>query len=160
MERVLIHIHGIVQGVGFRPFIHKQVRAYRLAGTIKNTSSGVELELEGEREELERFLADLPHKAPKLAVIEKIESEFFTELKHFTDFRILQSKTEDQRNTLISPDIGICSSPPISASARTACASCSTLPTGATAIPLSTVPTAAPALRSSRTCPMTGPRPR
>ena len=108
MERVLIHIHGIVQGVGFRPFIHKQVRAYRLAGTIKNTSSGVELELEGEREELERFLADLPHKAPKLAVIEKIESEFFAELKHFTDFRILQSKTEDQRNTLISPDIGIC----------------------------------------------------
>ncbi|MBQ1576426.1 MAG: acylphosphatase, partial [Oscillospiraceae bacterium] len=33
LERVLIHIHGIVQGVGFRPFIHKQVRAYRLAGT-------------------------------------------------------------------------------------------------------------------------------
>ena len=60
MERVLIHIHGIVQGVGFRPFIHKQVRAYRLAGTIKNTSSGVELELEGERAELERFVADLP----------------------------------------------------------------------------------------------------
>ena len=108
MERVLIHIHGIVQGVGFRPFIHKQVRAYRLAGTIKNTSSGVELELEGERAELERFIADLPHKAPKLAVIERVETEFSAELKHFSDFEILQSKTEAQRNTLISPDIGIC----------------------------------------------------
>ncbi|MBQ7473834.1 MAG: carbamoyltransferase HypF [Oscillospiraceae bacterium] len=108
MERVLIHIHGIVQGVGFRPFIHKQVRAYRLAGTIKNTSSGVELELEGEREELERFIADLPHKAPKLAVIERVETAFSPELKHFSDFQILQSKTEAQRNTLISPDIGIC----------------------------------------------------
>ena len=108
MERVLIHIHGIVQGVGFRPFIHKQVRAYRLAGTIKNTSSGVELELEGERAELERFIADLPRKAPKLAVIERVETEFSAELKHFTDFEILQSKTEAQRNTLISPDIGIC----------------------------------------------------
>ena len=97
MERVLIHIHGIVQGVGFRPFIHKQVRAYRLAGTIKNTSSGVELELEGERAELERFIADLPRKAPKLAVIERVETEFSAELKHFTDFEILQS-----------PDIGIC----------------------------------------------------
>ena len=108
MERVLIHIHGIVQGVGFRPFIHKQVRACRLAGTIKNTSSGVELELEGEREELERFIADLPRKAPKLAVIERVETEFSTELKHFSDFQILRSKTEAQRNTLISPDIGIC----------------------------------------------------
>ena len=108
MERVLIHIHGIVQGVGFRPFIHKQVRAYRLAGTIKNTSSGVELELEGERAELERFIADLPRKAPKLAVIERVETEFSAELKHFRDFEILQSKTEAQRNTLISPDIGIC----------------------------------------------------
>lgn len=108
MERVLIHIHGIVQGVGFRPFIHKQVRAYRLAGTIKNTSSGVELELEGERAELERFIDDLPRKAPKLAVIERVETEFSAELKHFRDFEILQSKTEAQRNTLISPDIGIC----------------------------------------------------
>ena len=108
MERVLIHIHGIVQGVGFRPFIHKQVLHYALRGTIKNTSSGVELELEGEREELERFIADLPEKAPKLAVIERVETDFSPELKGFRDFRILSSKTEAQRNTLISPDIGIC----------------------------------------------------
>ena len=108
MERVLIHIHGIVQGVGFRPFIHKLVLHYALCGTIKNTSSGVELELEGERAELERFLADLPLKAPKLAVIERVESAFYSELKGFSDFRILSSRTEEQRNTLISPDIGIC----------------------------------------------------
>ena len=108
MERVLIHIHGIVQGVGFRPFIHKLVLHYALRGTIKNTSSGVELELEGEREELERFLADLPEKAPKLAVIERVEYEFSPELKRFRDFQILTSRTEAQRNTLISPDIGIC----------------------------------------------------
>ena len=47
MQRVLIHIHGIVQGVGFRPFIHKLVKERGLRGYIKNTSSGVELELEG-----------------------------------------------------------------------------------------------------------------
>ena len=108
VERVLIHIHGIVQGVGFRPFIHKLVLHYELRGTIKNTSSGVELELEGEREELERFIADLPEKAPKLAVIERVEVDFSPELKGFRDFQILTSKTEAQRNTLISPDIGIC----------------------------------------------------
>jgi hydrogenase maturation protein HypF len=64
----LIHIHGIVQGVGFRPFIHKQVRDSALTGTIKNTSSGVELELEGEREELERFIADLPEQNEQLSL--------------------------------------------------------------------------------------------
>ncbi len=108
MVRALIHIHGIVQGVGFRPFIHKQVRDAGLTGTIKNTSSGVELELEGERETLERFVKELPDRAPVLAVIEHIEAEYFDELRHFSDFRILQSRTESVRNTLISPDIALC----------------------------------------------------
>ena len=57
LEREKIAVHGIVQGVGFRPFIHKLVQEYGLRGFIKNTSSGVELELEGERETLERFTA-------------------------------------------------------------------------------------------------------
>ena len=108
MERELLKIHGIVQGVGFRPFIHKLVEEYGLRGFIKNTSSGVELELEGERETLERFTAALPRRAPKLAVIESIEAEYTQELKNYPDFKILQSKTEEFRNTLISPDICIC----------------------------------------------------
>ena len=108
MERVLIKINGIVQGVGFRPFIHKLVRYYRLTGYIKNTSSGVELELEGERPELERFVADVPEKAPKLAVIESVEAQYGLPVIGFTDFEIRKSKTEEKRNTLISPDICIC----------------------------------------------------
>ena len=108
MERVLLHIRGIVQGVGFRPFIHKLVRETGLNGYIKNTSSGVELELEGEREDLERFVRSIPERAPKLAVIEKLEAEYVPTLVGYTDFRILSSKTEEFRNTLISPDIGIC----------------------------------------------------
>ena len=108
MERAIVNVHGIVQGVGFRPFIHKLVREYRLGGTIKNTSSGVELELEGERPELERFVADIPSRAPKLALIERIETRYSPELKGFSGFEILKSRTEELRNTLISPDIGIC----------------------------------------------------
>ena len=108
MERAWIHIRGIVQGVGFRPFIHRLVKEYGLVGTIKNTSSGVELELEGERDVLARFVAQLPDRAPLLAVIEEIEADYTTELRGFTDFRILDSKTEARRDTLISPDIGIC----------------------------------------------------
>ena len=45
VNRAWIHIRGIVQGVGFRPFVHRLVRELELRGTIKNTSSGVELEL-------------------------------------------------------------------------------------------------------------------
>lgn len=108
MQRVLIHIHGIVQGVGFRPFIHKLVKEHGLRGYIKNTSSGVELELEGEREELSGFIGDIPRRAPKLAVIEAMETEYLPDLEGYEDFRILSSKTEAFRNTLISPDICIC----------------------------------------------------
>lgn len=108
MERALIQIHGIVQGVGFRPFIHKLVTSYSLSGYIKNTSSGVELELEGERTELERFVADVPRKAPKLAVIESVECRYSNKLVGYDGFEIRQSKTEQFRNTLISPDICIC----------------------------------------------------
>ncbi len=108
MERLWLKIRGIVQGVGFRPFIHKQVKNCGLCGYIENTSSGVEIELEGEHEALRRFLDELPNRAPKLAVIENIESEFSRELKHFNGFEIRKSKREDERNTLVSPDISIC----------------------------------------------------
>ena len=108
MERACIHIRGIVQGVGFRPFIHKLVRELGLVGTIRNSSSGVELELEGERETLERLVRELPGRAPKLAVIEEIETVWSDELRGFTDFQILVSKTEALRDTLVSPDICIC----------------------------------------------------
>ena len=108
MERVWVHIRGIVQGVGFRPFIHKLVESRGLRGYIENTSSGVELELEGERGQLERFVAELPERAPVLAVIDGIEAVYSPELRHFEGFEIRKSKTEQQRRTLLSPDICIC----------------------------------------------------
>ena len=108
VERLCLKIRGIVQGVGFRPFIHKLVRRWGLNGYIKNTSSGVELELEGERPALERFVALLPEQAPVLAVIESMEASYSTELRGYEGFVIGQSQREEFRNTLISPDIGIC----------------------------------------------------
>ena len=108
MEAVQIRIHGIVQGVGFRPFVHRLVREYGLAGSIRNTSSGVELELEGERTALEAFVAALPERAPRLALIEQIETEYGLPPRSYEGFTILQSHAEQRRNTLVSPDIGIC----------------------------------------------------
>ena len=108
MEAVQIRIHGIVQGVGFRPFVHRLVREFGLAGSIRNTSSGVELELEGERAALEAFVRVLPERAPRLALIEQIETEYGLPLRGCEGFQILQSHAEQRRNTLVSPDIGIC----------------------------------------------------
>ena len=108
MKKALIRIEGVVQGVGFRPFVHRTVSDFGLKGYIKNTSSGVELELEGEEETLRRFVRELPERAPSLAVIEKVTAEYSDALSGFEDFRILESRTEQTRNTLISPDICIC----------------------------------------------------
>ena len=60
MQTLEIRIRGIVQGVGFRPFIHRLVCAYALKGNIRNTSSGVTLTLEGDAESLAAFLRELP----------------------------------------------------------------------------------------------------
>lgn len=107
MQTLEIIIRGIVQGVGFRPFIHRLVREHALNGSIRNTSSGVTLTLEGDEDRLRSFLRELPEKAPPLAVIEEIRTHEIP-FQGFSDFRIIASERQAERNTLISPDIGIC----------------------------------------------------
>ena len=102
MEAVHIKIHGIVQGVGFRPFVHRLVREHGLAGSIRNTSSGVELELEGRRTALEAFVRDLPGKAPRLALIEQIETEYGLPARGLSGFTILQSHAEEKAGSSAS----------------------------------------------------------
>ena len=107
MQAVEVTIKGIVQGVGFRPFIHRLVRRHHLNGTVRNTSSGVTLELEGEAGAIQMFLDEIPAEAPPLAVIEEIQSREIPE-QGFRDFRIIGSERQTERKTLISPDIAIC----------------------------------------------------
>ena len=107
-ERARIRINGVVQGVGFRPFIHRLVSEYALSGMIRNTSSGVEIELDGERTVLQRVIEEIPLKAPPLAMIEELRSEFVPVEKPYEGFRIQKSEAGALRNTLISPDLGIC----------------------------------------------------
>ena len=73
MIRLHIDIHGIVQGVGFRPFVHRLVGQYGLTGWVRNSSEGAELELEGAEEALEGFLSALRESAPPLALIESVD---------------------------------------------------------------------------------------
>ena len=102
-------IHGVVQGVGFRPFIFKIASANSLCGFVKNNPHGVELEVEGDEESIKTFELQMQTQLPPLAVIDKIESKT-VELLFEKDFRIIQSSIaeEDSKTALISPDIATC----------------------------------------------------
>ena len=69
-----ISVRGVVQGVGFRPFIYRLAQEYNLKGWVRNTSGNVEIEVEGDGESLEKFLSDLEAKAPPMARLEKVEA--------------------------------------------------------------------------------------
>lgn len=101
-----ISVYGIVQGVGFRPFIYKLAKGYNLSGWVLNTSSSVEIEIEGAREDIEEFITDIKRKAPPLSRIEDIK---ITEIKpnNYRDFVIKESE-ENLGYQLISPDIATC----------------------------------------------------
>lgn len=108
MIRLHIDIHGIVQGVGFRPFVHRLVGQYGLTGWVRNSSEGAELELEGAEEALEGFLSALRESAPPLALIESVEARRVTGGEPFEGFRIVPSERGERMRTLVSPDAGIC----------------------------------------------------
>ena len=106
-RRVRITVSGIVQGVGFRPFLHRLALAHNLTGWVRNTSSGVELELEGTQQALDAFAAGLKSDAPPLAVVEAVELFPLSGLAGYRDFSIRASQHSDGA-TLVSPDIAPC----------------------------------------------------
>lgn len=105
--RSLIKVFGIVQGVGFRPFIHKLVNEYGLKGWVQNAVSGVTIDVEGEEDSLRKFISDIPKKAPDLAVVEDVSFEFL-EVKNYDSFSIIKSDGTQEGFVLVSPDVSIC----------------------------------------------------
>ena len=101
-----ISIRGVVQGVGFRPFIYRLAFEHGLKGWVINTSSAVEIEVEGAEEEIEAFLRRVPLEAPPRARIEGIESAT-GETVGYAAFEIRESRS-DAGYQLISPDIATC----------------------------------------------------
>ena len=65
-----IVVEGVVQGVGFRPFIHRLAAAHNLDGWVLNSRGGVIIEVEGDRETIEHFYSQISHRAPSLAIVE------------------------------------------------------------------------------------------
>jgi len=100
-------VNGIVQGVGFRPFVYQLATRYRLKGEIANTSAGVSLHVEGLRTDIESFGRDLVGRCPPLARITDVAA-VAAEFGNFKDFTIAGSRSQESVATLISPDVSIC----------------------------------------------------
>jgi hydrogenase maturation protein HypF len=106
-ERREISVRGIVQGVGFRPFVYALARRHGLAGLVRNDAEGVHIEAEGAPEELERFLLGIEREAPPLAVVEAIAWRPLAVLRERA-FRIEESREGIRRRALVSPDVAAC----------------------------------------------------
>ncbi len=106
-QRKKILVKGVVQGVGFRPFVYRLAVSENLKGFVSNSSHGVEIEVEGEPSSLERFLQNLQSDSPVLAKITKVEISDMP-VSEDTEFLIKSSKVEEEKSTLISPDVSIC----------------------------------------------------
>jgi hydrogenase maturation protein HypF len=106
-ERWEIRVRGIVQGVGFRPFIYALARRHGLVGLVRNDAEGVRIEAEGSLEELEFFLREIAEKAPPLALIETISRQSLAVLGD-REFRIEESREGAMRRALVSPDVATC----------------------------------------------------
>ena len=102
-----IIVRGIVQGVGFRPFIYQLAARHNLTGEVANTSSGVVIHAEGPAERVAAFTAAVEKEKPPLAHITDITSEP-ADYRSADTFDITLSQNQASRTALISPDVSIC----------------------------------------------------
>jgi hydrogenase maturation protein HypF len=106
-ERRGISVRGIVQGVGFRPFVYALARRQGLSGTVRNDAEGVRIEVEGAPEDLERFMRALEEDPPPLAMVESVYWQPLA-TRGGRQFRIEESREGLRRQALVSPDVATC----------------------------------------------------
>jgi hydrogenase maturation protein HypF len=108
MKRARIRLRGIVQGVGFRPFVHHLAGKWQLSGYVLNSSAGLVAEVEGDADAVDRFVEAVRREAPPLAWIQEMD---VTELapEGGAGFEIRESAVETGEYALISPDVATCS---------------------------------------------------
>ena len=102
-----IELSGIVQGVGFRPFVRNLAVGHGLSGWVRNTSAGVEIEAEGPSSVLEEFVSELVSRAPPRAQIDQVAVRGCP-VNGKRPFSILESRARPEAFQLISPDIATC----------------------------------------------------
>jgi hydrogenase maturation protein HypF len=107
LSLVHISVRGVVQGIGFRPFVYRIAARHDLRGWVCNTSEGVKIEVEGEENAIVSFLLELRNQAPPLARIEDF-SVTPGQPVNYEKFEIRASIPEPGKYQLVSPDIATC----------------------------------------------------
>jgi len=103
----LVHVKGLVQGIGFRPFIFKLAKKNQLQGWIHNLNDAVEIKIEGEKTHIDLFLSTLRSNPLPIADIEKVEV-LKADVENLQSFEIRDSSDRSDSITRVSPDLAIC----------------------------------------------------
>lgn len=106
-QRLRIDASGLVQGVGFRPFVYRLATRSKLTGWVRNTAGGAEIEVEGPRERIDGFLRALRDELPSIARIDQLTS-LQIDLSGDIDFGVLESDAAGKRSASVLPDIATC----------------------------------------------------
>jgi hydrogenase maturation protein HypF len=107
IRRLSVTVRGAVQGVGFRPFVHRIASEIGLSGSVRNSSQGVLIDVEGPRPKLDIFLKRLSDERPRLSYIQGLESAFL-DASGSADFKILASDEKGSKTAVILPDAAVC----------------------------------------------------
>ncbi|MBN2089272.1 carbamoyltransferase HypF [candidate division KSB1 bacterium] len=107
IQRIKATIHGIVQGIGFRPFVYQLAQKHHLKGYILNNSQGVELEIEGCSSIIDLFFKEIEDNHPPLARIVSIQKKILP-ISGYQDFSIRKSIAQSEKAALIAPDVCVC----------------------------------------------------
>lgn len=112
MRHVHIHVTGIVQGVGMRPFVYREAMAHGICGWVLNAGDGVHVEVHAPADALDAFVAALSEHAPAAARVEHVEVVDLAangwDAANEQGFRIVASQDQTAHTTLVSPDIATC----------------------------------------------------
>lgn len=112
MRHVHIHVTGIVQGVGMRPFVYREATAHDICGWVLNAGDGVHIEAHAPADALDAFVAALSEHAPAAARVEHVETMDLAangwDAASEQGFRIVASQDQTAHTTLVSPDIATC----------------------------------------------------
>lgn len=102
-----IHIQGLVQGVGFRPYIYRIAHRFQLNGWVENRNDGVFIKINATPEVFEKFIAAVKIEAPAASSIQSIAHKIIP-TENFSSFEIIKSENKSDEITEVSPDIGVC----------------------------------------------------
>ncbi|NHI94187.1 MAG: carbamoyltransferase HypF [Candidatus Lokiarchaeota archaeon] len=107
--RCNIQVFGIVQGVGFRPFIYRLAHQFNLKGNVFNSGNeGVKITIEGEKKDIIQFIERIKNEKPEISRIDDLKINWEDNKENFTDFNILKSKKTSGDWIVLPPDISTC----------------------------------------------------